>query len=298
MRLLALCLGAASLLCGQAPQPDGAGLLPGTLPAKWNTGGPDCAVLPAFQIHEYNPDLFILRESGCTHYEKPFLYLFFGQKMALLTDTGAGKVETAAAVDGVIRAWAQKHGRAPESIELLVVHTHSHSDHTAGDPTFAGRPHTRVVPVALNAIQEAFQIAHWPEDTGSVDLGDRQIQVLPIPGHDELSLAFYDSRTGILLTGDTLYPGRLYVADFPQFLASIQRLEKFTDGKLIAHVLGNHIEQSSTPFLDYKVGTRYQPNEHSLELTHAHILELRLALEAMHGRPVRYAAADFTIWPK
>ena len=239
-----------------------------------------------------------MRESGCTHYEKPFLYLFFGERKALLVDTGAGKVETAEAVDGVVRAWAARHGRDAGSVELIVAHSHSHADHTAGDATFAGRANTRVLPLDLAATRQAFQIIHWPQDVGSIDLGNRVLQVLPIPGHDALSLAFYDARTGVLLTGDTLYPGRLYVADYAAFLASIQRLESFTAGKLVAHVLGNHIEQSRTPFLDYKVGTRYQPEEHQLALTHAHILELRQALEGMHGVAVRYAAADFTIWPK
>jgi hydroxyacylglutathione hydrolase len=285
-------------LWAQALQPDGAGLQPGTLPDHWATGGPDCPALPAFQIHSYNADFYILRESGCTHYEKPFLYLFFGDKKALLIDTGAGKVQTAAAVDSVIREWAGKHGRDASSIELIVAHSHSHGDHIAGDPTFAGQAHTRVLPVDLAATKQLFQIANWPEDAGSIDLGRRVLTVLPIPGHDALSLAFYDPQTGVLLTGDTLYPGRLYVADYPAFLKSIQRLETFTKGKLIAHVLGNHIEQSSTPFLDYKVGTAYQPQEHQLQLNRGHILELRQALEGMHGTPVRYATADFTIWPK
>ena len=43
---------------------------------------------------------------------------------------------------------------------------------------------------------------------GRIDLGDRIIDVIPIPGHDVLSLAYYDRQTGILLTGDGLYPGR------------------------------------------------------------------------------------------
>ena len=51
MRLLTLLLAAGALLA-QAPQPDGAGLQPGTLPVQWATGGPDCAALPKFQIHE------------------------------------------------------------------------------------------------------------------------------------------------------------------------------------------------------------------------------------------------------
>ena len=40
--------------------------------------------VPDWQVHEYNADFYILRESGCTNYEKPFLYLIFGKDKALL----------------------------------------------------------------------------------------------------------------------------------------------------------------------------------------------------------------------
>ena len=58
--------------------------------------------VPDWQIQQYNEDLFIFRESGCTDYEKPFLYLFFGTERALLEDTGSGPAETGKAVQGVI----------------------------------------------------------------------------------------------------------------------------------------------------------------------------------------------------
>ena len=45
----------------------------GSLPLAWNTGGPKCMEMPEWQIHEYNPDLYILRQSGCTDFEKPFI---------------------------------------------------------------------------------------------------------------------------------------------------------------------------------------------------------------------------------
>src|SRR5215831_17158753 len=56
---------------------------------------------------------------------------------------------------------------------------------------------------------------------------------------------------------------RFYVIDNIQ---SIQRLVDFTQNKIVVHILGNHIENSRTPYLDYKVGTVYQPDEHALEL--------------------------------
>jgi hypothetical protein len=108
----------------------------------------------------------------------------------------------------------------------------------------------------------------------------------------------YDRRTGVLLTGDTMYPGRLYVADPGAFVASVERLADFTRGKMVAHVLGAHIEQARTPFLDYPVGTKFQPDEHVLELSRGHLLELRDALADMKGNVVRRAFRDFTVWPK
>jgi hypothetical protein len=94
-----------------------------------------------------------------------------------------------------------------------------------------------------------------------------------------------------------MYPGRLYVQDFPAFQASVERLIDFTKGKPVAHLLGNHIEESSTPFLDYPVGTMYQPNEHEWQLARGSLLELDEALTSMHGTPKRLALRDFSIWP-
>jgi hydroxyacylglutathione hydrolase len=280
----------------QAHEPNGAGLERGVFPAHWITGGPDCSVVPKWQVHAYNPDLYIIRESGCTNYEKPFLYLFFGKDRALLQDTGAGETNVAEIVNQTVAEWCRRNARS--SIPLVVAHSHGHGDHIEGDAQFAGKPDVTMVPLSVEGTQKFYGIANWPADRGSIDLGGRVLDVLAIPGHQPFSVAFYDRRTGVLLTGDTLYPGRLYVADFPAFKASIQRLVEFTRDKPVAHVLGCHVEESSTPFLDYPVGTKYQPEEHVLELSHAQLVELNEALKTVGEHAVRYALRDFTIWPK
>ena len=61
----------------------------GTLPVRWTPERPDCGHAPQFMAHEYNPTFIILRQSGCTNFEKPFLYLLLGSRQALLVDTGA-----------------------------------------------------------------------------------------------------------------------------------------------------------------------------------------------------------------
>jgi hydroxyacylglutathione hydrolase len=294
--ILILVLATCSQGHAQAPQPNGGGVRNGSLPRTWQVSGPQCGDNPQFQVHEYNQDLYILRESGCANYEKPFLYLLFGNEKALLLDTGAGKTDVARVVMNQINEWLKRNNR--ESIPLIVAHTHAHDDHISGDAQFKALPHTTVVEPKTVSVQSFFGFRNWPTEVVVYDLGGRVLDTIPIPGHEASSVAIYDRQTGILFTGDTLYPGRLYVEDPSAFALSIQRLVDFTQGKIVTHLLGNHIEQTRTPYLDYPIGTIYQLDEHELELGRAHLLELNDALRRMNGKVVRMAFRDFTIWPE
>lgn len=286
---------AAYLVWGQIPHPDGGPVQPGVLPQRWITGGPRCMEVPDWQVHEYNEDFYILRESGCTHYEKPFLYLIFGRDRALLEDTGAGPVDTQSIIRNVVSKWLKRKNR--ESIPLLVMHSHGHSDHVAGDAQFQNQPGVEFIPATIPAVKTAFGIQNWPERQGLIDLGDRPIDVLGIPGHQEAAVALYDRKTGILLTGDNLYPGRLYVFDWAAFEKSTQRMVAFTQSKVVTHILGCHIEQMGRPYREYTIGSIYQPEEHVLELSRGHLLELNDALKDQGGKAARVANRDFTVWP-
>jgi hydroxyacylglutathione hydrolase len=286
------CLAAAVLGQGRAAQPDGGGVERGTLPATWVHDAPGCEKVEPFYVHSYNPDFVILRQSGCTNFEKPFLYLIFGADTALLVDTGAPGTDVSAIVKTLL-AQRTDAGR----LSLLVVHSHGHGDHVAGDAALRAVPRTTVVEGTQAAVQQFFRIASWPTDLATYDLGHRVLDIIPIPGHQPASIAIYDRRTGILLTGDTLYPGRLYIRDAPAFTESVRRLVAFTRDRPVAHVLGAHIENARTPYVDYPEGTKYQPDEHALELGRSHLVELLDGLETMQGRLERRAFRDFTIWP-
>ena len=121
--------------------------------------------------------------------------------------------------------------------------------------------------------------------------------VIPIPGHQPASIAVYDRLTGVLLTGDTFYPGRLYVRDTAAFAESIARLVTFSMNHPVVHYLGTHIENTRTPGIDYPVGTADQPDEHDLDLRRDQLVELDSVVRAMRGRMVRTVRADFTVWP-
>jgi glyoxylase-like metal-dependent hydrolase (beta-lactamase superfamily II) len=275
--------------------------VPGVFPAPggWIHGCPSCANCPPpIQIHQYNADTYILRQSKCTNFEAPFMYLLFGQDKVLLQDTGAGGIQIGPAVYGVINQWLAANNQA--SIQLIVTHSHGHGDHFAGDSQFNGQPNTTLVGTSQTAVRNFFGITTWPTQIVTYDLGGgRVLDVIPIPGHQSASIALYDRQTGILLTGDTLYPGHLFISAWTDYKASILRLVNFTAAadKPVCHVLGTHIEMTSTPGVHYPYGTVYQPNEHVLQLTRDTLLELNAACQAMGNTPVQQVHDDFIIVP-
>ena len=285
--LATLALGLALAACG--------GTSVGRMPATWYAGGSICDGRPAFRIQEYRPGFFILRQPACTNYEKPFLFLLVGKSRALLLDTGAGGIAVAEPVDSILDAWRATHGGTPR--ELVVAHSHGHGDHIAGDGQFRGRAGVTLVAPDTGAVHAFFGLGASPTDIVPFDLGSRVLDVLAIPGHEAASLAFYDRATAVLLTGDTFYPGRLYVRDTAAFAASTARLVAFTASRPVSAILGTHIEQARTPFTDYPVKTQDQPDEDRLALSRAELVTLDSAVRAMRGRFTRTHLPRFTIWP-
>jgi glyoxylase-like metal-dependent hydrolase (beta-lactamase superfamily II) len=137
--------------------------------------------------------------------------------------------------------------------------------------------------------------ASWPEEVVTLDLGDRPLDVTGIPGHHETSVAVFDTQTGSLFTGDTVYPGRLYAADPLDFLASLERLVDFAADRPVQRVLGCHIEMGRDGS-DFPVGCRHQPDEVPLPLSPADLVTIRDATRAAGGRSGVYPAGPALLW--
>lgn len=289
MRSLAVLTLAVALLAGPAwaaPKP---------LFAPWIDG--TAASEPQTQTQRYDRDTYVIRQSVKTNFEAPFLYLLFGKDRALLLDTGAGGLKIRPTVDAAIGQWLAEHHRT--SIPLVVAHSHSHGDHRAGDAEFKDRPDTVVVGWTAPEVAAFFRIANWPQDIVKFDLGGRVLDVIPAPGHHPSHIMIFDERTRWLLSGDTLYPGRLYIPDgaLADYRASIDRVVAFTKARRVSQVMGAHIEMTREPGKDYRDAARTHPDEHPLELPYADLLELQGAIHAMGDTAKRDVHPDFIVFP-
>src|SRR5207244_11296977 len=188
------------------PQP-----VPGSSEWEWNDGALDCSAPPQDtpQVHTYELQTFILRQRPCADFEANFIYLLIGSDKALLSDTGAvADPKAMPLATTILKLLPDKDGK---KLPLLVAHTHRHLDHRAGHPQFASLPSVKIVPIDLDGVRAFFGFTNWPNGTAQLDLGDRIVDLIPTPGHNETHVAFYDERSGILLSGDFLLVGRLLI---------------------------------------------------------------------------------------
>src|SRR4051812_41887128 len=80
----------------------------GRLPARWTPAAVECSSEPPFHSHEYTTTFIIIRQSGCTNFEKPFLYLLLGSREAMLVDTGAEGADPTWVVDQLLQQHAAR----------------------------------------------------------------------------------------------------------------------------------------------------------------------------------------------
>jgi hydroxyacylglutathione hydrolase len=266
----------------------------------WYHGSADCSANrdPAIEVFRFDPATYVLRQNKCVHFEAPFIYVLFGEHTVFVQDTGAtadpAKFPLYAVVQELIARREQRAGT--EALRVLVTHSHSHGDHTAGDAQFRGRPGVTLVEPNAEAVREYFKFANWPDSTATIDLGGRQLVVIPAPGHQEESIAVYDARTGWLLTGDSVYPGLLTIKDWDTYRSSIRRLVEFAKAHPVSAVMGSHVEMSRSG-KGYPRGSTFHPDEASLPLPVEDLFALGETLEAAGRERKEIAMPKFVVAP-
>ena len=128
------------------------------------------------------------------------MFLLAGAEKALLVDTGATCPEA--------RQLAESLTDKP----VMLINTHGDGDHISGTGAFdefymhpadyesckvaARFPESKLIPVA---------------DGDKIDLGGRTIDIISIPGHTAGSIALLDAAARILISGDSVQDGHIYM---------------------------------------------------------------------------------------
>ena len=265
-----------------ATSPARSQLVPGSMNVHWNEGAKDCKASPQapIEVHAYNPGTFILRQNLCATFEAPFMYLLLGSTKALLIDSGD-------LADPIQMPLAQTvmhllPGDGSAKLPLLVVHTHRHLDHRGGDGQFAHLSNVQVVGFDIDSVRRFYDFTDWPNGLAQINLGDRTVDVIPTPGHNETEVSFYDRNTGLFFSGDFLMPGRLLIDDANADLASAKRVAAFVKDRPISFVLGGHVELDADGET-FPWQSQYHPNEHVLQMTKDDSLALPAAVSSFNG---------------
>jgi glyoxylase-like metal-dependent hydrolase (beta-lactamase superfamily II) len=246
---------------------------------KWIHGSPDCSkgIDPPIQVFQQDKSTWVLRQNKCLSFEAPFMYLLLGDDRALLLDTGATDNPESFPLYTTVRSLIGERS-------LLVLHSHSHGDHCRGDEQFTAQAGVELVAPNTAGLRAFLDAADRTRNDRNIELGGRKVFVLETPGHQEESITLYDSQTRWLLTGDTVYPGLIYVKDWEAYRESISRLARFARNHEVVAVLGAHIEMTDRAGEYYPIGTVYQPHEAPLPLSPKALQTLDTALAKADGK--------------
>jgi len=212
---------------------------------------------PWFEVYKVVPGVFAIYEPHQA--EEVISYLIVGNKQALLFDTGMGI--------GDIRKVTSKLTSRP----VVVLNSHTHNDHVGGnwEFTFVYGMDTEFTRTNAKGSREDAQAEIAPDqlcgdlpkgfnpktyatkpwkisrailDGFKINLGGRTLEVISTPGHTPDAIALLDRGNGLLFTGDTYYPGPIWLfrpeTDLDAYVDSVKRLAALSPELKL--VLGAH----------------------------------------------------------
>ena len=166
------------------------------------------------EIIKVNDDTWRFEDDGVR------FFLFAGTKKAALIDSGM-KVPD-----------ARKLAEGLTDLPLILVNTHADPDHISGNAAFEE--------VYMSPEEEDNYRANGgqgkinPVREGDViDLGDRPLRIIDIPGHTPGSIAIIDEKNRIMIGGDSVEDGNVFMfgerRNIDRYIESMKHLLEFTD---------------------------------------------------------------------
>lgn len=219
---------------------------------------------PWFEVYEVAPAVYAIYEPHQS--EETISYLVIGDKQAMLFDTGMG-------ISDLRKVTAEL-----TQLPIVVLNSHTHNDHVGDNWQFKtiygmntdftrknarGSWEDAQAEIAPDQIcgnlpkgfdpktyaTRPWKITSYTHDGDRIDLGGRSLEVIATPGHTPDAISLLDRANGLLFTGDTYYPGPIWLyrpeTDLEAYAASIHRLAALAPQ--IKMVLGAHNIPLATP---------------------------------------------------
>ncbi|HEX3987479.1 MAG TPA: MBL fold metallo-hydrolase [Acidobacteriaceae bacterium] len=219
---------------------------------------------PWFEVYRVAPKTFAVYEPHQS--EEAIGFLILGNTRALLWDTGLGI--------GNLKDVTAQLTRLP----IAVLNSHTHDDHVGDnwqfdtvysmDTAFSRRDAQGsrtdaqaeiqpgeicgTLPAGFHAESYAtrpWRITSFVHDGEWIDLGGRRLQIVATPGHTPDSISLFDPGDALLFTGDTYYPGPIWLyrpeTDLAAYGRSIRRLAALAPQ--VKRVLGSHNVPVASP---------------------------------------------------
>lgn len=235
-----LCILQSTALFAQTPIPDWCRKLPRP---EYKTVERVSISDPWFEVYKPAQGVFAIYEPHQA--EETISYLIVGEKRALLFDTGMGISDLKKVIAQLTR------------LPIILLNSHTHNDHVGDNWEFSTiygmdtdftRQNARgsrldaqaeitsdqicgVLPKGFDSKAYAtrpWKITAYTHDGDRFDLGGRILEVIATPGHTPDAISLLDRAKGLLLTGDTYYPGPIWLfrpeTDLDAYAASIRRL--------------------------------------------------------------------------
>jgi len=126
--------------------------------------------------------------------------------------------------------------------EILIA-IHSQDSHYLGEQTYETQCQSMKAAIGSSTLideswKEMPAAGRLLEDGDKIACGESELTVLHIPGHTQGSAAFYDEKTGVIFTGDTLFHRGYGRTDLPggdedQIFESLDRLFTLEPGIIV-----------------------------------------------------------------
>lgn len=164
-----------------------------------------------YKVESLGTDSWIIQE------EQVRCFLFAGTKRALLVDSGMELSDLRGTVEQLTH------------LPVMLVNTHTDHDHISCNDQFET--------VYMHPAEFSFyhQLSgRWKGleplwDGEQIDLGDRVFQIILLPGHTPGSIALLEETRRILVGGDGIQDGTIYMygaqRDISAYIRSLERLE-------------------------------------------------------------------------